>query len=233
MTMDNLRLTRAQVREVDRRAIEVYGMSGLVLMENAGRGCADRLGSLGIAGPLAICCGHGNNGGDGFVIARHLQLRGYEPRVLLAGDPAALRGDAAVNYRILQHCEVPIARLDGWDATVVDRVLDGVDWIVDALLGTGAFGEPRAPLDRLIPRLNELPVKRLAIDIPSGLDCDTGEPARNTFRADHTCTFVAAKAGFAAPSARDYLGCVVVLDIGAPPRIVREVFGAGSGECSK
>jgi NAD(P)H-hydrate epimerase len=114
MTMDNLRLSRVQVREVDRRAVEFYGMSGLVLMENAGRGCVDRLGSLGIAGPLAICCGHGNNGGDGFVIARHLQLRGYEPRVLLAGDPAALRGDAAVNYRILQHCEVPIARLDGW-----------------------------------------------------------------------------------------------------------------------
>ena len=228
--MDNLRLSRVQVREVDRRAIEFYGMSGLVLMENAGRGCADRLSTLGIAGPLAICCGHGNNGGDGFVIARHLQLRGYEPRILLAGDPAALRGDAAVNYRILQHCEVPIARLDGWDATVVDRVLDGVDWIVDALLGTGASGEPRAPLDRLIPRLNELPAKRLAIDLPSGLDCDTGVPARNTFRAGHTCTFVAAKAGFDAPTAREYLGCVVVLDIGAPRRIVREVLQAGFDE---
>lgn len=228
--MDELRLTRAQVREVDRRAIEVYGMSGLVLMENAGRGCADRLVSLGIAGPLAICCGHGNNGGDGFVIARHLHLRGCQPRVLLVGNPAALRGDAAANYQILQHCEVPIDRLETWDATVVDRVLDSVDWVVDALLGTGASGQPRAPLDQLIPRLNGLAVKRLAIDLPSGLDCDTGVPARNTIRADHTCTFVAAKTGFDTPMAREYLGRVVVLDIGVPPRIVREVLQADAGK---
>jgi len=228
--MDDVRLTRAQVREVDRLAIEVYGMSGLVLMENAGRGCADQLVSLGIASPVAICCGHGNNGGDGFVIARHLELRGYQPRVLLVGDPDSLRGDAAANFQILRHCDVPIFPLEAWDAAVADRVLDGADWIVDALLGTGASGEPRPPLDQLIPRLNGPAAKRLAIDLPSGLDCDTGVPARNTFRADHTCTFVAAKAGFDAPMARDYLGRVVVLDIGAPPRIVREVLQAGPGE---
>src|SRR5262245_39006607 len=94
-------LTRAQVREVDRRAIEVYGLSGLVLMENAGRGCVDVLASLGCRGPVAVVCGKGNNAGDGFVIARHLDLRGIAVKVLLLGSPADLRGDAAANYAII------------------------------------------------------------------------------------------------------------------------------------
>lgn len=222
--MDERKLTRDEIRQVDRRAIEVYGILGLVLMENAGRGCVDRLESLGISGPLAVCCGHGNNGGDGFVIARHLQLRGYEPRVLLVGDPAALRGDARVNFQIIERCEIPIVQLSAWDASTVDRFLDGVDWIVDALLGTGASGEPRPPLDQLIPRLNQQTARRLAVDVPSGLDCDNGSAASRTFRADHTCTFVASKVGFGFPTAREYLGCVHVLDIGAPCRIVDEVL---------
>ncbi len=78
-------------------AIDDYGMSGLVLMENAGRGVADRLEAAGLDGPVAICCGKGNNAGDGFVVARHLDLRGFDPRVLLWADPAELTGDAAVN----------------------------------------------------------------------------------------------------------------------------------------
>src|SRR5213593_3262175 len=95
-------LTRDQVRELDRRAIEEYGMSGLVLMENAGRGCVDMLCELGCKGPVVIVCGKGNNAGDGFVIARHLELRGYTCRVLLLSPPHELRGDAAANFTILQ-----------------------------------------------------------------------------------------------------------------------------------
>jgi len=217
-------LTRDQIREVDRRAIEVYGMSGLVLMENAGRGCVDQLCSLGIEGPVAVCCGRGNNGGDGFVMIRHLLLRGYEVRVLVVADPESLRGEARANFQILMHCEVPFDRLDTWDEAAAKRLLGRVDWIVDALLGTGTLGEPRAPLDRLIPLLNDSTARRLAVDVPSGLDCDTGHPARHTFRADHTCTFVAAKVGFASASAGEFLGQVHVLDIGAPKRIVQEVL---------
>ena len=101
-------LTRDQVRRVDRRAIDVYGFSGLVLMENAGRGCADRLCQLGIGGPVVICCGKGNNAGDGFVIARHLDLRGHEVRVLVWAEPAELMGDAGVNFDLLRKCGVPI-----------------------------------------------------------------------------------------------------------------------------
>ena len=217
-------LTRDQVREVDRRAIEEYGISGLVLMENAGRGCVDKLCELGVRGPVVICCGRGNNAGDGFVIARHLDLRGYAVRVLLFCDPPDLRGDAALNFAILAKCGVPVRIVSAADDTSWESDLAGADWIVDALLGTGTRGQPRPPLDRVIERLNQQPARRLAVDLPSGLDCDTGEPAPTTFRAEHTCTFVANKSGFAAPAARAYLGQVHVLDIGAPRKLVAEVI---------
>ncbi len=218
-----LYLSRAQVREVDRRAIEQDGMSGLVLMENAGRGCVDVLCRLGVDGPVVVCCGRGNNAGDGFVIARHLDLRRHVVRVVLFGDPSGLQGDAAVNFAILRRCDVPVRIAPAGAETAWQDDLADAAWIVDALLGTGARGAPRPPLDRVIQRLNEAPARRLAVDLPSGLDCDTGEAAGVTFRADHTCTFVAAKAGFAAPAAQAYLGQVHVLDIGAPRRLIEAV----------
>src|SRR5205085_11103439 len=94
-------LSRDEVRALDRRAIDLFGVPGVVLMENAGRGMAELLRALGIQGPVVVCCGKGNNGGDGFVIARHLDNAGVDVRVLLFADPAGLSGDAAVNYRIL------------------------------------------------------------------------------------------------------------------------------------
>jgi NAD(P)H-hydrate epimerase len=215
-------LRREQVRELDRRAIARYGMSGLVLMENAGRGCADVLCREGIHGPVVIFCGVGNNGGDGFVIARHLQLRGHSVRVGLPGDPARMQGDARSNFEILRRCDVPLTYFAQADDARLATLLDEAAWIVDALLGTGARGDPRPPLDWLIPRLNDSPGKRLAVDLPSGLDCDTGVPAATTFRAHHTATFVAPKWGFAEPSARACLGRVHVLDIGAPRRLLEE-----------
>ncbi len=217
-------LSREQVREVDRRAIDEYGMSGLVLMENAGRGCTDRLCKLGVAEPVVIACGRGNNAGDGFVIARHLDLRSLPVKVLLWCDPDDLRGDAGTNYDILVKTEVPIVLMtQPHDDAQLDAQLAGADWIVDALLGTGARGEPRPPLDVVIDRLNACSAKRLAIDVPSGLDCDTGQAASHTFRADHTCTFVAAKPGFLADGAQQYTGVVHIHDIGVPRRLMEEV----------
>jgi len=217
-------LTREQVRRVDRHAIDTWGMSGLVLMENAGRGCVDRLCQLGIDGPVVVCCGRGNNAGDGFVIARHLEIRGFSARVLLWSEPDDLTGDAAENYRILANTDVPIVKLTGphEPARLAEQLRD-CDWIVDALLGTGARGDPRPPLDAVIDQLNASPAKRLAVDLPSGLDCDTGQASRYTFRADHTCTFVASKPGFQSPEALPYVGRVHVLDIGAPRQIIAAV----------
>ena len=216
-----LYLTRQQSRDVDRRAIDEYGMTGVVLMENAGRGCVDRLAALGIAGPVVVCCGSGNNAGDGFVMARHLDLRGYTVRVLLWSPPPKLRGDAAHNFDILRRTDVPIVDCVGRDdAGFLEPHLSAADWIVDALLGTGAQGDPRAPLSGVIDLLNRQPARRLAVDLPSGLDCDTGQPAPTTLRANHTCTFVAKKVGFRAAAAAEFLGEVHVLDIGAPRRLV-------------
>ena len=217
-------LSRDATRSIDRRAIEDFGLSGLVLMENAGRGCVDVLCRLGCRGPVAVVCGKGNNAGDGFVIARHLDLRGIAVKVLLLGSPAELRGDAAANNAIAVKSQLPIVDLsEAWDAARFEAELAGAEWIVDALLGTGATGAPRPPWDDAIRRLNASPARKLAVDLPSGLDCDTGIPAEPTFRADHTCTFVARKIGFVNSAATEYLGTVHVLDIGAPRKLVEEI----------
>jgi NAD(P)H-hydrate epimerase len=216
-------ISRDQARTLDRLAVEQYGMASVMLMENAGRGVVDRLCSLGIAGPVVICCGAGNNGGDGFVVARHLDLRGYQVRVLLFAQPAKFRGDAALNYQVLVASGVPIQTGDPSDLTAQ---LAGAAWIVDALLGTGARGEPRPPLDAAIDAMNDHSAPILAIDVPSGLDCDTGQPAVHTIRADHTCTFVATKPGFLVPGASQYTGIVHVHDIGAPRQLVEAILQA-------
>ena len=218
-------LTREAIRELDDRAIHKYGIPGIVLMENAGRGCVDVLCRCGVRGPVAICCGKGNNAGDGLVIARHLDLRGVAVRLLFWSDPATLQGDAAINFVIARSAGLEIQVCEGPDAAAqLARHLDGVDWIVDALLGTGAVGEPRPPLDSVIDCLNGHASHKMSVDIPSGLDCQTGAVARHTFRADHTCTFVAAKPGLMVESAQPWVGRLHVLDIGAPSALLRE-FG--------
>jgi NAD(P)H-hydrate epimerase len=225
LAMNHLTLTREQSRLVDRLAAEQFGLCGLVLMENAGRGVADVLCGLGIAGPVVICCGKGNNAGDGFVIARHLDLRGHNVRVLLWAEPAELTGDAEVNFRILQKTAVPIQIFGNrHDAELLAELLADAAWIVDALLGTGARGDPRPPLDMVIDQLNAAAASKLAVDLPSGLDCDTGIAASHTIRASETCTFVAAKPGFFAPGAEKYVGRLHVLDIGAPRRVIDMVL---------
>jgi NAD(P)H-hydrate epimerase len=205
-------LTRSQVRELDRRAIEEFGVPGIVLMENAGRGAAEILLRLGVQGTVAICCGKGNNGGDGFVIARHLDLRNVSVRVHLLVPPDELTGDAAVNCNIVVRSRIPI--VSGFET------LQDADWIVDALLGTGLSGPVRHPFLGAIEAINQMRKKVLAVDLPSGLDCDTGLPLGAAVRADHTVTFVAPKAGFQNPAARPWLGQIHVADIGAPRALI-------------
>lgn len=217
-------LDRQQSRDVDRRAIEEYGLSGLTLMENAGRGVADRLVALGAKGPVLVACGRGNNGGDGFVIARHLDAQGIPVRVAVFAAESDFHGDAAVNLQILRKSGVPIefAHVSPDESWWSGHA--SVDWIVDALLGTGAQGMPRPPLDAVIRRLNRLGRPILAVDLPSGLDCDSGEAAEPTIRATETCTFVAAKPGLVAAAAVPYVGRLTVLPIGVPRKLL-EQFG--------
>ncbi len=222
-------LTCAQAREIDRRAVSECGMSSLVLMENAARGVLDVLERQGIAGPVLICSGRGNNGGDGLALARLLDVRGYAANVALWGEDSALSGDASTNLRILRHCDVRLERFDSAEEPDrLARLVDGADWIVDALFGTGFRGEMRTPFDAVIRQLNAANARHLAVDVPSGLNADSGHSAEYTFCADHTVTFVAPKVGFHAPAAGQYLGEIHVADIGAPRRLVEETLGASS-----
>ena len=220
---------REQSRRVDELAIQRYGISGLVLMENAGRGAVDVLEPLGLGYRIAICCGRGNNGGDGFVMARHLHARGYEVTVLLFAEASSLTGDAEENFDILCHCSVPIEEfgLDEVDDDDLDKTLGGHDLIIDALLGTGARGEPRPPFDAVIDAINRQSSPVVAVDLPSGLDCDTGVVAKNTIRAAHTITFVAPKPGFLVPAAKEYVGQLHVVDLGLPPQLLDEIAASG------
>lgn len=212
-------VTLEQSRAVDRIAVERYGMTGLVLMENAGRGCAELLLRLGVSGRVAICCGSGNNGGDGFVIARHLENAGVEVEIGLFADSAQIQGDALANLRIVQAAGTPLKEF-GSNATTADAAgfLLEADWVVDALLGTGVAGPVRGAAAIVIAAMNRQSRPVLAIDLPSGLDCDTGQPWGECVRATHTATMVAAKKGFAA--ANEYTGTVHVIDIGIPLQLL-------------
>jgi NAD(P)H-hydrate epimerase len=209
-------LTRDEVRDIDRRAIEDLGLPGIVLMENAGRGAAELLITLGIDGPVNVVAGKGNNGGDGFVIARHLANHGFDVRVLLFVNPDELAGDALTNYRVLCAAGMPPVNCAGAGSTGWEDKLRSGAWIVDALLGTGARGTVREPFATVIEQINASGVRVFAVDLPSGLDCDTGQPLGPCIKAAHTATFVAPKRGFETPAAAEYTGQVHVIGIGVP-----------------
>lgn len=226
-------LTREQSRLVDKIAIERWGFTGLVLMENAGRSAVDVLFEVPpdvAAGRVAILCGKGNNAGDGFVIARHLAIRGVDAVTVLLCSPAELTGDARQNYEILVHTQASVVDASSVAVSALPELLDrhaGAEWIIDAMLGTGAQGEPREPFDAAIRWVNAQSARRLAIDVPSGLDCDTGRVATVAVRADVTCTFVAAKPGLLQPEAAAWVGELHVASIGIPDRTVHVAVKCG------
>ncbi|MFM9024152.1 MAG: NAD(P)H-hydrate epimerase [Planctomycetaceae bacterium] len=223
-------LTRAAVRDLDRRALEEFGLPGVVLMENAGRGAAELVARLWPGtGPVAIACGRGNNGGDGFVVARHLELLGRTVRLLLAAEPAAIAGDAAIMLAVATRSGIPTVPLAAADAAAWREHLAAAAIVGDALLGTGATGAPRGAvataIDAIAAWRTATPSGRvLAVDLPSGLDCDSGLAAGACVRADATATFVAPKRGFGHPGAASFTGAVHVVGIGAP-RTLLEAFG--------
>lgn len=228
-------MTRDQVRGVDRLAIQTLGISGVVLMENAGRNAAATILELlrlkhhvdPAAARVVILCGGGNNGGDGYVIARHLHNARVSVIVHPVIDPAQLTGDAAINYAICQRIGLDIVPiLDADSLAAAARLWPQAHVVVDALLGTGFTGVVRPHLVSAIDCCNRLSGPTVvAVDVPSGLDCDTGKPSNATIRADVTVTFVANKVGFTRPDAQPWVGEVVVADIGTPPELIQTVLG--------
>jgi hydroxyethylthiazole kinase-like uncharacterized protein yjeF len=213
-------MTRDEVRGFDSWAINTIGIPGVVLMENAGRSCADFIkGKLESIDEPKVCifCGTGNNGGDGYVIARHLLNSGFKATVVICGDRNKIKGDAKVNLDILESMGQKIEQMKLADSNISERVetlTAGTDMIVDSLFGTGLSGLLGDEYKQLIESLNNRNCPVFAVDIPSGLDCDTGRPLGAAIRADYTMTFVALKKGFMSEQAKQYTGEIFVASIG-------------------
>ncbi len=216
-------MSRDEVRAFDAWAINTLGIQGVVLMENAGRSCAELIKEKlsGIDKPkVCIFCGTGNNGGDGYVIARRLLNSGFEVVVVLCGDRNKVKGDAKTNLDVLEKLGQSIEQLNLDDSDIPGRVKTfaaGARLLVDAIFGTGLSGQLSDEYKQLLESINSLKRPILAVDIPSGLDCDTGKPLGASIRANYTVTFVAVKKGFRAAKANAYTGEVFVASIGVEP----------------
>jgi NAD(P)H-hydrate epimerase len=194
--------------------MEEFGIPGIILMENAGRGVAEVILKLRLPGPVHLLCGKGNNGGDGYVIARHLDAAGVAVVVHRCCEEADITGDALVHYQIVKKCGLPMAAYQS--PSVLADILLLAGTIVDALLGTGLTGTVRSPYAEIIQTMRRSGKPLLAVDLPSGMDADTGVPLGECVVANHTVTFVAPKAGFAHREAHLYTGKVHVVQIGLP-----------------
>lgn len=218
--------TAQQMQELDRKAIETYRIPGIVLMENAGRGAAEAILE---AFPemdrkrVAIIAGKGNNGGDGFVIARYLLNRGIPVRVFLLTDPKSLRGDAETNFSIFHRMKGEIVSVPSTkDYQKVKRDLEKANLLVDAIFGTGLDAEVRGYYREVIDHLNSLHRPIVSIDTPSGLNADTGKPLGTAIRASLTVTFGLPKVGLLVSPGIDYTGRLKIVDIGFPKNLVDE-----------
>lgn len=218
--------TAEQMQELDRKAIEIYRIPGIVLMENAGRGAAEEILK---AFPemkkkrVAIISGKGNNGGDGFVIARYLMNRGVSVRVFLLTEPKALRGDAETNYFIFHRMKgevIPVPSSKEYQKA--KKEIEKADLLVDAIFGTGLDAEVRGYYREVIDHLNTLQKPIVAVDIPSGLSADTGKPLGTAIRATLTLTFGLPKIGLLISPGVEYVGTLKVIDIGFPNRLIEE-----------
>lgn len=216
----HLFMNREQIRSYDKIAIEEVGISGAVLMENAGVGATHlALEMLNGKKKVAVIAGPGNNGGDGFVIARHLLNAGCEVQVFIAAQADALKGDAKTNYDILATMNSPITPItDEKSSESLLSTLD-CDLIIDALLGTGVNKPIEGYLGNIIEQMNASTIPILAIDIPSGLDADTGKTWRTTVNATETATFGHLKQGLLLFPGATHAGTVHAVPIGVPAAI--------------
>jgi hydroxyethylthiazole kinase-like uncharacterized protein yjeF len=226
--------TREIIREIDRISIEEYGIPSLILMENAGRAVSEvvlvefpqicgslktlPLDSYPRSRRIAIFAGGGNNGGDGFVIARHLISEGLDVTTYLTSDPKKYKGDALTNLEALRKVGGKLIDIKNGFSQY-----QGADLIIDALFGTGLDRNVEGFYRDVIDFINSQPVPRIAVDIPSGLDADTGFPLGVSVKADVTVTFVVPKIGLAVYPGIEYAGKVYVADITTPQRLEKDI----------
>lgn len=218
-----IHLNRKRLQEIDQLATDKYGIPSIILMENAGRAVAEESIKL-IRKKIAritVICGKGNNGGDGLVCARHLHNHGYKVRILYLGklsDTQSRTNQTNTNLNIALRMSIPIIELppDEPANRLALTTLKSADVIIDAIFGIGLTREIQGPLREFIAQINSLNKPVVAVDIPSGLDTDSGKPLGIAIRAKMTVTFGYPKIGFKNKKAREYTGQVVVADISLP-----------------
>jgi len=214
-----LSISSREMRALETNA-EYYGVSKLQLMENAGRAVADEIAARfkPSKARIAVFCGLGGNGGDGFVAARHLISHGFQVEVVLAGKSSEITDKAAqANWNALQPLRQSIAIHEIHDSAIIPDF--EADVVIDALLGIGLKGEPRPPMRQLIAKINSKEAFRLAVDVPSGINSDTGEAIDEAVEADLTITFHKPKPGL--EKAKKHAGEVIVASVGLPPLLER------------
>ncbi|MEZ4404774.1 MAG: NAD(P)H-hydrate dehydratase [Kofleriaceae bacterium] len=216
-------LTAAEARALDAATIAELGLPGVVLMEAAGRGVAAVvLRELAARpGPVAVVCGGGGNGGDGFVVTRVLRAAGVDVTAVVVIDPRAVAGDAAIHYRALVRGGGPLVEVTARAA--LDLALAGAAIVVDAVFGIGVTRPVTGWLAEVIAAINAAPGRRIAVDVPSGVDADTGQIRGCAVRADLTVAMALPKLGTVVAPGCAWAGAVECVDIGVAPRLVTAV----------
>jgi len=206
-------ITSREMRALELNA-EYFGVSRLQLMENAGHNVALEIASrFKPDKSVAIFCGLGGNGGDGFVAARHLSSKGFKVKIILAGEARHFaHKEALENWKALQFLKESIPIHEVYDSSLIPEVTAEI--IIDALLGTGTKGKLRPPILQLVEKINAIEAFRVAVDVPTGIDADTGEVLGKAVKANLTITFHKTKKGL--ENAKEYIGELVVKDIGLP-----------------
>jgi NAD(P)H-hydrate epimerase len=216
-------LSRANIRSLDEHAA-AWGLPTIVLMENAGRGAACVLRKyVPIGSRIVVLCGPGNNGGDGAVLARYCDLWGYAVLVVWVGHSRKPDTASSAQRDILNHCGLPQQEFSAANVSAeVAKVLSSADCIVDGLFGTGLGRPVEGTVGMVIAAMNASGKPILSLDLPSGLDADSGLPLGAAVCATYTATFVARKKGFLTPGVERYTGKITVVDIGIP-RLLLEI----------
>jgi ADP-dependent NAD(P)H-hydrate dehydratase / NAD(P)H-hydrate epimerase len=222
-------LNTQQMREADRRTIDDIGIPSVVLMENAGRQAVAAMEAAfeGIANSrVGVLCGLGNNGGDGFVVARTLVQRGIETIVFLLGGVSQVRGDARINLEILGQIGLTVVEItDAQEWELHFTEVSECDLLVDAMLGTGFHGPLTGLLETVVADVNDLAVPVVSIDLPTGLSADSHETNGDAIVAAMTVTLAAPKLPLVLPPADKHAGDLVIADIGIPLPVIDELEG--------
>lgn len=209
-------LTAAGAKALDKKAWEKFGITTLVLMENAGRVVTDAVIKIlqRKPGKIAVFCGTGNNGGDGFCTVRHLLAAGIKPDVYLIGKQEDVQNEAKINLDILLRLKQKIIKIKPENLSLINNKINNYSLIIDALLGVGIKGEVRPIYKQIIDIINASGAYILSVDIPSGLDATEGKILGACVKADETVTFVGKKRGMIYGDGKKYCGKIIVRNIG-------------------